>query len=254
MLKSAARAQSRYKCYAIARVYKKRETARQPFSLGLNRDYKSDVPTVNDKLHDHRVILLVSLMFLFGFLLVATLRSSFVTLDLNVNAWAASINKDSFTAVAEGISIIFDTNGLVILSAVLAAVFSVKNRWQYGVLLIGAIGGIALIVAASKMFIMSPRPLNEIIHLTDYSFPSGHVAGNVVFFGILTYFAWKNWTSARTKWSTGHTYIATIVLIGFGRIYLNVHWFSDVVAGFLLGAFWLVFTLWVFHRMIARAR
>jgi membrane-associated phospholipid phosphatase len=208
------------------------------------------VPTVNGKLHDHRVILLVSLMFLFGFLLVATLRSSFVTLDLSVNAWAASIDNGSLTVVAEGIAIIFDTNGLVILSVVLAAAFSVKNRWRYGVLLIGAIGGIALIVALSKMLIMSPRPLNEVIPLTDYSFPSGHVAGNVVFFGILTYVAWKNWVSTRSRSLTGGLYIAMIVLIGFGRIYLNVHWFSDVVGGFLLGAFWLMFTLWVFHRMV----
>jgi membrane-associated phospholipid phosphatase len=204
---------------------------------------------VNGKLHDHRVILLVSLVFLFGFLLVLTLRSNFVTLDLSVNAWAASINKGSFTVAAEGISIIFDTNGLVILTVVLTAAFSVKHRWRCGVLLLGANGGIALIVAVSKILIMSPRPLNEVIPLTDYSFPSGHVAGNVVFFGILTYFAWKKWASTRTKLSIGGLYIAMIVLIGFGRIYLNVHWFSDVVAGFLLGVFWLVFTLWVFIRM-----
>ena len=210
------------------------------------------MPTVNGKLHDHRVILLVSLMFLFGFLLVATLRSSFVTFDLSVNVWAASINEGYFTVVAEGISIIFDTIALAILSVAVTAVLSVKNRWRYGVLLIGAIGGVAIIVAISKMLILSPRPLNEIVNLTDYSFPSGHVAGNVVFFGVLTYFAWKNWASTRTRLSTGGLYVALIVLLGFGRIYLNVHWFSDVVAGFLLGAFWLVFTLWVFHRIVTK--
>jgi membrane-associated phospholipid phosphatase len=212
------------------------------------------VPTVNDKAHDHRVILLVSLMFLFGFLLVAALQSSFVTLDLNVNAWAASINRDSFAVVAEDISVVFDTNGLLIMAMVLAAAFCVKDRWRYGVLLIGAIGGMALIVAVPKMLIMSPRPLNEVVHLTDYSFPSGHVAGNVVFFGILTYFAWKNWASARAKLATGGSYITIVVLIGFDRIYLNVHWLSDVLAGFLLGAFWLVFTLWVFHRVATKER
>ncbi len=227
---------------------------RYPFNLGTNRDYESDVPTVNGKLHDHRVILLVSLMFLVGFLLVATLRSSFVTLDLSVNAWATSINKSSFTVVAEEISIIFDTNALVIISLVLAAVFSVKNRWRYGALLLGTMGGDALIVEISKMLIMSPRPLNEIIHATDYSFPSGHVAGSVAFFGILTYFAWKNWASARTRSLTGGLYTAIILLIGFDRIYLNVHWFSDVAGGFLLGAFWLVFTLWVFHWSLARVQ
>lgn len=209
----------------------------------------SNVATVNGKLRDHRIILLVSLMFLFGFLLVATLRSSFANLDLNINAWAASINKGTFTVAAEAISVIFDTNVLAILSVVLATGFYVKNRWRYGVLLIGAIGGIALIVPISKMLIMSPRPLNEVIHLTDYSFPSGHAAGNTVFFGILTYFAWKKWSSARTRLSTGGLYTAIIALIGFCRIYLNVHWFSDVVGGFLLGVFWLLFTIGLFHRL-----
>jgi membrane-associated phospholipid phosphatase len=215
----------------------------------LNLFYKRDVLTVNGKLHDHGRIVLVSLMFLVGFLLVATLRSSFATLDLSVNVWAASINKGSFTVVAEGISTIFDTTSLVIISVLLAAVFSVKNRWRYGALLLGAMGGDALIVAISKVIIMSPRPFNEIIHATDYSFPSGHVSGVVVFFGILTYLAWENWASARTRSSTGGLYIALNVLIGFDRIYLNVHWFSDVIGGFLLGAFWLLFTLWVFHHV-----
>jgi membrane-associated phospholipid phosphatase len=201
---------------------------------------------VNGQSRDQRVILLVSLLFLIGFLLIVTLRSGFVTLDLSVNTWAASVNKGSFTVVAEGISVIFDATALTIISVVVAAVFFVKNHRRYGVLLLGAMGGATLLVAISKALIISPRPLNELVHATDHSFPSGHVTGTVVFFGILTYFAWKNWTSAKTKASTGGFYAAIIVLIGFDRIYLDVHWFSDVVGGFLLGAFWLMFALWVF--------
>jgi undecaprenyl-diphosphatase len=191
-------------------------------------------------------------VFLFGFLLVATQRSSFITLDLGVNAWAAAINTGSFTVAAEEISIIFDTIPMEIFTGVLVVIFTLKNRWQYGALLIGAIGGDVLIVATLKNLIMSPRPWNEVIYPTSYSFPSGHVAGNVVFFGILTYFAWSNWASARTRFLTGGLYVALIVLIGFDRIYLNVHWLSDVVGGFLLGAFWILFTLWVFNRMVRK--
>ena len=207
------------------------------------------MPTVDDQLHGQRMILLVSLLFLVGFLLVAAFRNSFVALDLSVNAWTASINKGSFTVVAEGISVTFDTISLAVISVVLAVVFFVKNQWRYGVLLVGAIGGDALLVAILKMLIIYPRPLNEIIHATDYSFPSGHVTGSVVFFGILTFFAWKNWASAKTKASTSGFYAAIIVLVGFDRIYLNVHWFSDVAGGFLLGGFWLMFTLWVFSLL-----
>ena len=227
-------------------------TARTSLNLDLNRDTKNEVPTVNTKLSDHRVYLLVSLMFLFGFLLVATQRSSFITLDLGVNAWAASINTGSFQAAAVAISIIFDTIPIEIYTGVLVVIFTLKKRWQYGALLIGAIVGDVLIVATIKNLIMSPRPWNEIINEMTYSFPSGHVAGNVVFFGILTYFVWNNWASARAKLLTGGLYVALIVLICFDRIYLNLHWLSDVVGAFLFGTFWLLFTLWVFNRMVRK--
>jgi undecaprenyl-diphosphatase len=207
---------------------------------------------VNGKLSEQRVFILVSLLFLVGFLLVAALRSSFFSLDLSVNAWAASINNRSFTVVAEGISVIFDTTSLAVISVVLTAVFAVKNQWRQGVLLLGAISGDALLVAISKTLIISPRPLNELIHTADYSFPSGHMAGSVVFFGILTYLAWQNWSSAKTKASTGGFYVAIVVLVGLDRIYLNVHWFSDVVGGLLLGAVWLAFTLGVFRFLVTR--
>ena len=227
-------------------------TARAFFNLDLNRDSKNDMPTLNSKLSDHRVYILVSLMFLFGFLFVASQRSSFITLDLGVNAWAASINMGSFQAAAVEISIIFDTIPIEIYTGVLVVIFTLKNRWQYGSLLIGAIVGDVLIVSALKNLIMSPRPWNEVINQTTYSFPSGHVAGNVVFFGIVVYFAWSNWASARTRLFTGGLYVALILLVGFDRIYLNVHWLSDVVGGFLFGAFWLLFTIWVFKRIVRK--
>jgi undecaprenyl-diphosphatase len=188
-------------------------------------------------------------MALFGFLLVATQRSSFNTLDLSVNAWAASINTGSLTGASVIISIIFDTIPMEIYTGVLVIIFTLKNRWQYGALLIGAIVGDVFIVSVIKNLIMSPRPWNEIIDQTTFSFPSGHVAGNVVFFGILTYFAWNNWVSTRSKLLTAGLYISLVSLICINRIYLNVHWLSDVVGGLLFGAFWLLFTIWVFKQI-----
>jgi len=63
----------------------------------------------------------------------------------------------------------------------------------------------------------------------------------------LTYLIWQHWKSPKAKTVSSLASITTISIVAFDRIYLNVHWFSDVIGGFLLGLFWLAFTLWVFR-------
>jgi undecaprenyl-diphosphatase len=107
----------------------------------------------------------------------------------------------------------------------------------------------ALLVVAGKELFQSIRPTNMLIPETGYSFPSGHVTGSVVFFGVLTYLAWKHWESKKVKAATSGFYVALVVLVGFDRIYLNVHWFSDVVGAALLGAVVLTFAILVFRYL-----
>jgi len=105
-------------------------------------------------------------------------------------------------------------------------------------------GAITMIVEATKDIIHSPRPTNGIVPETGFSFPSGHVTSTMVFFGILTYLAWQQWKSAKAKALTATLYITVEALVGFSRVYLNVHWLSDILGGYLLGTFW--FTLAIF--------
>ena len=114
--------------------------------------------------------------------------------------------------------------------------------------------GDAILVLTFKTLIMSQRPINEIIPETGYSFPSGHVTGCVVFFGMLTYFAWKRWTTLKAKVVTSGLYIAITAVVGFDRIYLNVHWFSDTIGGVFLGAFWLLLCVFVFEYLALNQR
>jgi undecaprenyl-diphosphatase len=109
---------------------------------------------------------------------------------------------------------------------------------RYDLLLLVAMAGDILLVGLFKTVIMSPRPLNGLIVVAGYSSPSGHTTSSVVFFGGLTYFVWKNWTSAKVKALTAGLYVFTTAVVGFDRIYLNVHWFSDIVGSVFLGAFW----------------
>ena len=112
------------------------------------------------------------------------------------------------------------------------------HRGKYSVLLLGAMIGDALLVDLFKNVVMSPRPLNGIVAASGYSFPSGHTTGSVVFFGILMYFVWKNYSSFKVKALTSGLYVSITAIVGFDRIYLNVHWVSDVVGSIFLGAFW----------------
>jgi undecaprenyl-diphosphatase len=83
-----------------------------------------------------------------------------------------------------------------------------------------------------------PEPLFEYALPNSYSFPSGHALGAICFFGIL---AWTLAANAETARAKGAIYAAAAMLvlsIGLSRIYLGVHFPSDVVAGYLVGLVW----------------
>lgn len=164
--------------------------------------------------------------------------------------WSASINTGPFTLTAQIISIVFDTTALAIISFAGAVIFFFLHRGKFGVLLLGAMTGDALLVDFFKNVVLSPRPLNGIVAAPGYSFPSGHTTGNVVFFGILMYFVWKNYSSAKVKALTSGLYVSITAIVGFDRIYLNVHWFSDVLGSVFLGAFWVAVCILIFKYLV----
>lgn len=190
--------------------------------------------------------LLITLVSLIGFLLLVFLRSNLAPTDSAVNTWAASIHTSSLTIISEAIATLFDTIVLLPLSLLIAAILYLRHHRKYAVLLLAAMAGITLIVNATKTLIQSPRP-NGIVLETGYSFPSGHVTSTMVFLGLITYFAWQHWRNPRTKPLTTLLYVAVESLVGFSRVYLNVHWFSDILGGYLLGLFWLTFTIFLYQ-------
>jgi len=185
----------------------------------------------------------MSFVCLIGFLLVALLRGSFAGMNVNVNAWVATIHNDSFTSVAKLIADGFETTSLLALSLVIGVVLFLLKMRKNALLLVGAMTGNTVILEALKTFIYSPRPLNGLMLETDNSFPSGHATSTVVLFGLLAFFAWQIWKSTRIRVASSLLVAALALLVGFTRIYLNVHWLTDVLAGYFLGASWLTFCI-----------
>lgn len=100
----------------------------------------------------------------------------------------------------------------------------------------------------TTLLVQRPRPLGHgiVIQLfvTGYwSFPSGHIAHALTFFGLLVFFTYRLRRPGWWVWPLRLLLIAIVVLMGPSRLLEGEHWLSDVVAGYLYGAFWLILGL-----------
>lgn len=202
-------------------------------------------------LRDNQKQLLVCFVFLFAFLLILFLRANFFEVDGAVNSWIPTIQYSWATTVAVCISFAFDTYSLLVVSVVVAAFLFWKNYRLQGLLLLGALGVDAVLVAGFKSLVQSPRPLNGLIVDSGYSFPSGHTVGSIVFCGLIAFFAWQHWKSNSPRALVISLTVVIVAVAGFDRLYLNVHWFSDVFGGCLLGIFWLVSSILIYKLVVA---
>lgn len=139
-----------------------------------------------------------------------------------------------------------DLGGKVLLTALLAgtaAAAAIRLRsWRPLLLATVAGGGSVLLVAAVKALIARDRPgvLHRAIFESGFSFPSGHAANSLVVLGTV---AWLVGLLTAHRTARATAWVAAGILtaaVGVSRVYLGVHYPSDVLAGWLLGATWLV--------------
>jgi membrane-associated phospholipid phosphatase len=101
--------------------------------------------------------------------------------------------------------------------------------------------GSAATTGALKIIIARPRPggLLPIISETSASFPSGHATLSMALYGFLAYLAWRHFKTASARAAALVIGALLILSVGFSRLYLGVHFPTDVIAGWGVGAVWI---------------
>ena len=122
----------------------------------------------------------------------------------------------------------------------ITAILFIWNKRKFIAPLWVAVIGAEFFVFVSKIVVHRPRPLNAFYSEDSFSFPSGHATIAVAFYGFCAYIFFRLFSQWKWKINAAISGIMTIAFIGFSRVYLGVHYLSDVWGGYLIGALWLL--------------
>lgn len=151
---------------------------------------------------------------------------------------------------------LFGSEVVFLLALLVAGYYALRRNWLKLVVWLAALGGGQLLNVALKAFFARERPTfaNPLVVERFYSFPSGHAMLSMICYGLLAYFVLQRVRHNGLRALVLVLALVFIAMIGFSRLYLGVHFFSDVVAGYLAGGAWLFACLTVLAYIRQRQR
>lgn len=186
---------------------------------------------------------LVVLGWLFGEILEAVVeQDDLTTLDSPVTRWLVAHRTPWLTSVMRVVTQLGSAWFVVTLLTAVVVVMVARHRpWTAIMVPPLSSAGAATMIMVIKVLIARPRPTVGAIvaTATGFSFPSGHSAQAVATYGALAWVATRAVAGPRRRPAVWAAATMVALLIGFSRMYLGVHWLSDVLGGYVLAAAWL---------------
>jgi undecaprenyl-diphosphatase len=180
----------------------------------------------------------VGALFLFGWLAEEMLKGATLRFDLAVRDWVHQFASPAMTRAMTATSLLGYKVLIIALLVAIAVFLFVGWRRAAGWLAITMAGALALDVALKFAF-RRPRPQVFFgVAPHSYSFPSGHALCSFCFYGVLAGLIAARTRSRALRVAVGVIAATLVVAIGLSRIYLGMHYASDVVAGYLAAAVW----------------
>ncbi|MFD1756841.1 phosphatase PAP2 family protein [Rufibacter sediminis] len=198
-------------------------------------------------------VVFVGSAFLFFWMATVVFIEQEKALDQAAFAFAGDLTDPETTDAMYFITFFGSKNFLIFGSLGLAALFLIFKKWRFYSLKIIAISATTTLFNQSmKFFFDRPRPESAFMHVNGNSFPSGHAMIGGAFWGLIVYLVWTNVRNVWLRWTLSILLAVWILLIGFSRVYLNVHYASDVLAGWAAGVFWLIIAIFLLNKLQQR--
>lgn len=158
--------------------------------------------------------------------------------DDAVLAWLRQFYSPALDQGARAVSA-FGSEVVAVLLVLLLVLFGLRRRWGAAVALLLTVGGAQLLnnVLKDLFHRTRPAPVTGLIPAQAFSFPSGHAMVAAAFYFFLAYLSWRL-VRGRPRFLLTGGLIFLVLLIGLSRLYLGLHYLTDVAAGYIAGFLW----------------
>jgi membrane-associated phospholipid phosphatase len=193
------------------------------------------------------LIICLCLLALFGWLSQEVLEKEVFGFDTTILLWLHQHSNSTIDSLMLKITTLGDPEIVVVLVTISFSLLLWKKRvWAAQILFVNCLGGLIL-NQGLKLIFAKPRPhlWTPLIIEHSYSFPSGHALGSAVVYGFLAFLLARQYPS----YSMGIYGMAICVVgsIGLSRLFLGVHYPTDIVAGYFVGCLWLITCVGIYH-------
>lgn len=192
----------------------------------------------------------MSIVFIVVFLLRGPLKKH-KEYDLKIFQMLQPMHSPANHSIMQAITFLGKHQFLIPANLLLIGIFFFSNvyHWYAFDILVLSFSSLILMLLLKQLF-RRKRPETPLLFAAKgLSFPSGHAMMSVCFYGFLMHILMNLSFNPALQIVIGIVLIILILLIGFSRVYLQVHYVTDVLAGFMIGAAWLYVALQVFNKL-----